>query len=75
MFIHNSLTYNLRPDFCIHDDNIGPLITEIVHKKGKNIFINTHYKQPAEIYVMHCAIWYHFDNIKNVKNTHGEALL
>ena len=50
MFIHNNLTYNLRPDFCIHDDNVGPLIIEIVHKKGKNIFISTHYKQPAGIY-------------------------
>ena len=27
------------------------------------------------ISVMHCAIWYHLYNLKNVKNTHGEVLL
>ena len=26
-------------------------------------------------YVMHCAIWYHLFNLKNVKNTHGGVLL
>ena len=26
-------------------------------------------------YVMHCAIWYHLYNFKNVKNTHGGVLL
>ena len=25
--------------------------------------------------VMHCAIWYHLYNLKNVKNTHGGVLL
>ena len=24
---------------------------------------------------MHCAIWYHLYNLKNVKNTHGGVLL
>ena len=24
---------------------------------------------------MHCAIWYHLYNFKNVKNTHGGVLL
>ena len=23
------------------------------------------------MYVMFCAIWYHFNNLKNLKNTHG----
>ena len=26
-------------------------------------------------YVMHCAIWYHLNNLKNVKNTHGRVLI
>ena len=26
-------------------------------------------------YVTLCAIWYHFYNLKNVKNTHGRMLL
>ena len=26
-------------------------------------------------YMMHCAIWHHLYNLKNLKNTHGEALL
>ena len=25
--------------------------------------------------VVHCAIWYHLYNLKNVKNTHGGVLL
>ena len=25
--------------------------------------------------VMHCAIWYHLYNFKNVKNTHGAVLI
>ena len=24
---------------------------------------------------IHCAIWYHLPNLKNVKNTHGRLLL
>ena len=24
---------------------------------------------------MHCAIWYHLYNLKNVKNTHGGVLI
>ena len=24
---------------------------------------------------MHCAIWYHLNNLKNVKNTHGGVLI
>ena len=27
------------------------------------------------LYVMHCAIWYHFYNLKNEKNTHEGVLL
>ena len=27
------------------------------------------------LYVMRCAIWYHFYNLKNMKNTHGGVLI
>ena len=27
------------------------------------------------LYVMRCAIWYNLNNLKTVKNTHGEVLL
>ena len=27
------------------------------------------------LYMMHCAIWYHLHNLKNVKNIHGGVLL
>ena len=27
------------------------------------------------LYVVHCTIWYHSYNLKNVKNTHGGVLL
>ena len=50
MFIHNTLIYNIRPDLSINNDNIEPLCIEIVNKKGKNILINTQYRQPAGIY-------------------------
>ena len=32
-------------------------------------------KKTAGHYVMLCAIWYHLYKLKNVKNTHGRALL
>ena len=28
-----------------------------------------------KVYQMHCAIWYHLYNLKNVKNTYGEMSL
>ena len=29
----------------------------------------------TSLFVVPCAIWYHVDNLKNVKNTHGGVLL
>ena len=29
----------------------------------------------SRLYVMLCAIWYHFYNLRNVKNIHGRVLL
>ena len=50
MFIHNSLTYNIRPDLSISNDNIEALCIEIVNKKGKNILSTSIYRQPVEIF-------------------------
>ena len=50
IFIHNTLIYNTKPDFSINNDNIKALCIEIVNRNGKNILINTQYRQPAGIY-------------------------
>ena len=50
MFIHNTLIYNMKPDLSINNDNIEALCIEIVNNNGKNILINTQYRQPAGIY-------------------------
>ena len=39
----------MKPDLSINNDNIEALCIEIVNN-GKNIHINTQYRQPAEIY-------------------------
>ena len=49
IFIHNTLIYNIKQDLSINNDNIEALCKEINNKNGKNIFINTEYKQPAGI--------------------------
>ena len=33
------------------------------------------YHMKVQVYMMRCAIWYHLQNLKNVKNTHGGMLL
>ena len=38
-------------------------------------FLGVDFLEAEEIYVMLYAIWYHFYNLENVKNTHGEVLL
>ena len=50
MFIHNTLIYNLKPDLSINKDNIEALCIEIVSNNGKNILINTQYRQHAGLY-------------------------
>ena len=50
MFIHNTLIYNTKPDLSINSDNVEALCIEIVNQNGKNILINTQYRQPAGIY-------------------------
>ena len=37
--------------------------------------VSTNHILAENTYVMHCAIWYHFYNLKNVKNTRGGVLI
>ena len=39
--------------------------------------LNLHFNpfQRCITYVVHCAIWYHLYNFKNVRNTHGGVLI
>ena len=45
-------------------------------KKNVSLYLFTSYFAYCyEIYMMRQAIWYHFYNLRNVKNTHGGVLL
>ena len=50
MFIHNTLIYNMKLDLSIINDNIEAVCIEIVNNNGKNILVNTQYRQPAGIF-------------------------
>ena len=45
VFLHESLTFNIRHDLSVNNADIEALCLEIINKKSKNILINTH--QPA----------------------------
>ena len=47
VFLHESLTFNLRHDLSVNNADIEALCVEIINKKSKNILINTQYRQPA----------------------------
>ena len=47
VFIHNSLTFKLRPDLGTNSNEIESLSIEIINKKSKNVVISAHYRQPA----------------------------
>ena len=47
VFIHNSLTFKLRPDLGTNINDIESLVIEIINKSSKNIVINAQYRQPA----------------------------
>ena len=47
VFLHESLTFNIRHDLSVHNVNIEALCVGIINKKSKNILINTQYLQPA----------------------------
>ena len=48
VFLHESLTFNIRHDLSVNNDDIEALCVEIINKKLENILINTRYRQPAE---------------------------
>ena len=47
VFLHESLTFNIRHDLSVNNADIEALYIEIINKKSKNININTQYRQPA----------------------------
>ena len=47
VFLHESLTFNIRHDLSISNANIDAPCVEIINKKSKYILINTQYRQTA----------------------------
>ena len=47
VFLHESLTFNVRHVLSVNNADIEALCVEIINKKSKNILINTQYRQPA----------------------------
>ena len=47
VFLHESLTFNVRHDLSVKNADIEALCVEIINKKSKNILINTQYRQLA----------------------------
>ena len=47
VFLHESLTLNVRHDLSVNNADIEALGVEIINKKSKNILINTQYRQRA----------------------------
>ena len=47
VFLHESLTFNIRHDLSVNNADIEALCVEIINKKSQNILINTQYHQPA----------------------------
>ena len=47
VFLHESLTSNIRYDLSVNNADIETLCVEIIYKKSKNILINAQYRQPA----------------------------
>ena len=48
VFLHESLTSNIRHDLSVNNANIEALRVEIINKKSKNILFNTQYRQPEQ---------------------------
>ena len=47
VFIHSSLTFNLRSDLGTNSNDIESLVIEIINKNSKNVVINAQYRQTA----------------------------
>ena len=50
IFVHNSLTYNVRKGLCTNNKEIESLCIEIINAKSKNILVYTSYRQSAGRY-------------------------
>ena len=48
VFLHESLTSNIRHDLSVNNGNVEALRVEIINKKSKNILFNTQYRQPEQ---------------------------
>ena len=48
VFLHKSLTFNIRHDLSANNADFEALCVEMINKKWKNILINTEYRQSAE---------------------------
>ena len=55
-------------------EKLGVYLQISAKEKENEILIKDMTRIQEGTYVMHCAIWYHFYNLKNVKNIHGEML-
>ena len=47
IFLHESLTFNIRHDLSVNNADIEALFVEIMNKKSRKIFSNTQYRQPT----------------------------
>ena len=47
VFLHESLTFNIRHDLSVNKADIEALCEEMINRKSENILINTQYHQPA----------------------------
>ena len=47
VFLHESLTFNIRHDLSDNNADIEALCVKIINKKSKNILINAQYRQSA----------------------------
>ena len=59
-------------DQIYYNVNLMADVFKIIIKYCRKII--DEYRQ-ISLFVMRCAIWYHFYNFKNVKNTHGGVLI
>ena len=55
------------------ENSIGVILQEALQNFSNQFCFKQHVT--ASKYVMRCAIWYHWYNLKSVKNTHGGVLI
>ncbi|XP_065665545.1 uncharacterized protein LOC136086971 [Hydra vulgaris] len=47
IFVHNSISYNLRHDLCVNEKDCESLCIEIINKTTKKIIVNATYRPPS----------------------------